>query len=754
MSVDLFQLLPAVYRTRDAQIARSQQLLTAAELAQIAQLQALPQPLPVDQQAELDELIARGSRGPLESLLMLIGEQLEALAYDMDQRYDDQFIETCAPWVIPYIGDLIGYQAITGIAPAVDNQRAAVAETISLRRRKGTVLVMEQLARDVTGWGAHAVEQFQVLADTQYMKHLRHKNLYSPDLRTWKPGVYGDTGFDATAHRVDVRNIALGRGRYSIQNIGVYLWSMIAESVTRSKATEATESGAPPLCYRFHPLGMDVPLFHRALSQGEQITTTAAPENVPDALLRRVLCADMKKGVGAVYYGEGASLALYLGGQLVSPYELRVAELRDKNGDWVQANLPDPNGPYTAVIDPESGRIALASAGDLSATWFYGANANIGGGEYARSTLAIPFLVTDPAFVVPYNGSGLLQDTINHATSLLSVNGAVAVEISGLPATGTFQPISSKYEGSGGMSIALPAGATLELRAAAGSAQTLLLDGPISVSGDADSSVVINGLVIAASDTMKIPATDPALLTVPFLQPVTGALNALATLTLNDATLVPGWSLHIDGTPVNPRTPALAIASPTVAVNGMNSILGGIRSNALATVALTNCIVDATSPKHVAYSASAETDGGAALTLNGCTVVGKVHGSLLTLVTDSIFWASKTTHWSTGLIADRKQQGCVRFSFLPFDAITPPPYHCVTEAIAAPTPYFIAMRYGQPGYLKLMASTDASIRRGAEDGGEMGVYHFLLAPQRESDLQIRLHEYTPVGLEIGFIYQN
>src|ERR1700690_749311 len=100
MSVDLFQLLPAVYRTRDAQIARSRQLLTAAELEQIAQLQALPQPLPVDQQAELNELIARGSRGPLESLLMLIGEQLEALAYDMDQLYDDQFIETCAPWVI------------------------------------------------------------------------------------------------------------------------------------------------------------------------------------------------------------------------------------------------------------------------------------------------------------------------------------------------------------------------------------------------------------------------------------------------------------------------------------------------------------------------------------------------------------------------------------------------------------------------------------------------------------------------------
>ena len=35
MSPDLFQLLPAVYRIRDAQLAQSQTLLTAAELADL-----------------------------------------------------------------------------------------------------------------------------------------------------------------------------------------------------------------------------------------------------------------------------------------------------------------------------------------------------------------------------------------------------------------------------------------------------------------------------------------------------------------------------------------------------------------------------------------------------------------------------------------------------------------------------------------------------------------------------------------------
>ena len=217
---------------------------------------------------------------------------MAVFAEDLDQLYDDQFIETCAHWVIPYIGDLIGYQSVKGIAPAIDNPRSEVAETISLRRRKGTVLVMEQLARDVTAWGAHAVELFQVLGDTQYMNHLRLWNHYAPDLRCWKTGVYIETGFDRTAHKVDVRRIAARRGRYNIQNIGIFLWSLNAYSVTQRPGRDQR---ADPHCLRFSSLGMDIPLFHRAIPQGEEITDPAQPFNVADRLKRRVLCDDLQK---------------------------------------------------------------------------------------------------------------------------------------------------------------------------------------------------------------------------------------------------------------------------------------------------------------------------------------------------------------------------------------------------------------------------------------------------------------------------
>jgi hypothetical protein len=129
---------------------------------------------------------------------------------------------------------------------------------------------------------------------------------------------------------------------------------------------------------------------------------------------------------------------------------------------------------------------------------------------------------------------------------------------------------------------------------------------------------------------------------------------------------------------------------------------------------------------------------------------------LLQLVSDSIFWAGLLAGdtWTTALISDRKQEGCVRFSFLPSGAKTPRRYECIERSIAGPQPIFFALRYGRPGYMKLLASTPDVVRRGADDGGEMGAFHFVLAPLRETDLSVRMQEYLPVGLEFGIIYQN
>ena len=99
---------------RDAQLAQSQSLLTAAEPAELGALAGSAAAAYRRAAGAARSAHRQGRARPLQSLLMVIGEQIAAVAYDLDQLYDDQFIETCAAWVIPYIGDLIGYQSIKG----------------------------------------------------------------------------------------------------------------------------------------------------------------------------------------------------------------------------------------------------------------------------------------------------------------------------------------------------------------------------------------------------------------------------------------------------------------------------------------------------------------------------------------------------------------------------------------------------------------------------------------------------------------
>ena len=67
---ELYNLLPAVYRQRDTELAGK----------------------------------------PLESLISVIAEQVQYLEEDIEKLYNNWFIETCDEWVVPYISDLVGAQ--------------------------------------------------------------------------------------------------------------------------------------------------------------------------------------------------------------------------------------------------------------------------------------------------------------------------------------------------------------------------------------------------------------------------------------------------------------------------------------------------------------------------------------------------------------------------------------------------------------------------------------------------------------------
>ena len=82
------------------------------------------------------DIIGDDGPGPLRELLNRIGVQAAVVRRSIDGLWADQFIETCADWVIPYIGELVAAREVTGLDPR--GQRLDVANTIRWRRRKGT----------------------------------------------------------------------------------------------------------------------------------------------------------------------------------------------------------------------------------------------------------------------------------------------------------------------------------------------------------------------------------------------------------------------------------------------------------------------------------------------------------------------------------------------------------------------------------------------------------------------------------------
>ena len=122
--------------------------------------------------------------GPLQALFAVLESQYGLVQDNVWQLYDDQFIETCAPWVIPYIGQLIGYNTVYTAALTSPDSRAEVANTIGYRRRKGTLVALEQITHDVSGRTTIGVEEFSRLVTTLSLRDVRPRNYATASLRT------------------------------------------------------------------------------------------------------------------------------------------------------------------------------------------------------------------------------------------------------------------------------------------------------------------------------------------------------------------------------------------------------------------------------------------------------------------------------------------------------------------------------------------------------------------------------------------
>ncbi len=705
----------------------------------------------------------------LRALLRVISEQVNVVEADITGLYENWFIETCQDWVVPYIGELIGYTPVQeggenggattarGLArERILIPRREVANTIHYRRRKGTLALLEELAMAVAGWPARAVELYRLLAWTQNINSLHLDRGRTVDVRDGDALDDINGPFDELAHTVDVRDEECGVSPYSsrignIPRVGVYVWRLKAYSVTQTPAYCFEEEG--PNCFLFSVLGNDTQLF-----SNPQLPSPHPPGklNLPTPITRREFAsietseARETAAVGVPsYYGDGKSLEIWTGSprQPVPADQIVPADLTD----WTYRPLPGQ-----VAVDPQLGRIAFPPIQPprqgVWVSYHYGFSADVGGGEYDRA------LAQPSSYTLYLVGE---QETFTHINEALTqwqvdqpLNAVIEITDSGV----YVEPIS----------VSLKSKQTLQIRAANRKRPVIHLPewrmsqpNDLTVTGEPETWFTLDGLLITGRGVQ--------------------VEGNVAGVTIRHSTLVPGWGLHCDCEPLRPTEPSLELVNSPDCISIEHSIIGAIQVNRdevkedPGLIRISDSIVDATSPKRVALGAPESLCAYAVLTIKRSTVFGQVQTHAIELAENSIFMGS--------ILACRRQQGCMRFCYVPPGSRTPRRYECqpdlVENAVRAlfgngnlspqaaqerdamlererlrVEPEFNSTRYGAPTYCQLADACACEIKRGADDESEMGVFHDLYQPQRLANLCTRLDEYTPAGMNAEIIYAS
>ena len=706
---------------------------------------------------------------PLQMLLRIITEQANVLEDDIAQLYENWFIETCQDWVVPYLGDLVGYQPVhqageDGAAGgrSLENvlfPRREVANTIRYRRRKGTLSLLQELAEAVAGWPARVVETDQFGSIVQSVNHLRTQRGRTVDLRDSKAMDAIETPFSSLSSGVSLRPAPPAS---NLAGVTLYAWRLQAYPVTRTSAYCLEEVGDH--CFLFSSTGSDTPLYHQPQASSGQQHADAEAE-LPIPITRRALAQPvpekpLQRMASELFYGEAKSVAIWAGDWAHCDPKLPVPAKKvvpADLSDW--AYRPEPG--YVA-LDPELGRLAFPPGQlppQVSVAYSYGFAANLGGGAYPRKTLQPPG--KSGIYSV---GKGEHFRTIHTAYEAwrLETEQFVTDNPGVKPPRGILEIIDSGvYEER--LHIELGENQTLELRAASGTRPSIFLadwhasqPDALTISGASQSEFILEGMLVSGRGIE-----------------VTGSIESVS---LHHCTLVPGWFLHADRRPRRGGEPSVTFSQTGASLTIDHSIVGPIRVNQNDLEAeplridVRDSILDATHRTNAAISSTENSIAPALLSLRRCTVLGALRTHAIQLAENSIVTGPVTVA--------RRQIGCMRFCYVPENSRTPKRFHCqpdqaesllreakakehlppeeLASLLAAERrrvqPELLSERFGTPDFCRLAGRTAPEILAGAEDESEMGVFHNLFQAQREANLRARLEEYTPAGMNAVIIF--
>lgn len=725
---------------------------------------------------------------PLEAFVKLLAREGRNVEESIENLYENWFIETCDEWVVPYIGDLLGVKGVHEIEDAsVYSRRAYIANTLAYRRRKGTAPVLEQLALDISGWRSKVVEFFQLLSTTQNLNHIRLHNTATPDLRRMNKLDLINTGFDSQSHTIDVRNIETQKGLYNIMNVGIFLWRLESYPMRYCDARLMPGGGGiPDAAYTFSQLGIDTNLFNNPQTE-QDIVHLAEEINVPGLLRRRNLHDELENVRQAIVNGETpeyiyldqdypAVFQLYINGSTipVPMEEITICNL----STWRQPpvtkdyNRYEADGTITvipraivAAVDPVLGRVTFSdpdSIDELAVNYSYGFSGDLGSGPYDRKSslkdleeLEVDWHVGLSKSHVPVQLETIyteLQDAIDDWN-----NGATPKQVGLITIMDNRTYVKDILDT---WNIQINEGQRLFIIAA----DWLIKDDPNNI-----------GLQHRPNGDFNPEDLRPHLLgdievegTTPLGSSSSGSFTMNGLLVEGKVTIENGNinSCQINHCTLVPANGGLVAESQDDILNLSleRTICGKIEVNSEdAILTLNECIIDQEMDISIL-------NNNGQLAIENSTIFGTVDAKSMD-ASNSIFMKI--------LNIERRQFGCVRFSYVVPESRTPRRYRCQPELevqsqikerektgplsnarkqeikdqiLSWLFPVFNSNTYGHHAYAQLGQATPKQITTGGDNGSEMGAFNYLKQPMREANLKIVLEEYLRLGLEAGIIY--
>jgi hypothetical protein len=575
-----------------------------------------------------------------------------------------------------------------------------VAKTIYYRRRKGTLRVLEELISDIAGWEGTVTESFRRLARARHLLD-PHPGPLAGRLSGTLPGGWADLRhmrgakpaggpFGEFYHTPDMRQHRGVDGRYGIPKLLFFLYRL---SVLRVEGvTPRARSGGPG--FTLDPSGRDVPLF-MPRSRPQDVGRVAGQPGGWDAW-RPAREWELPGPMDCHLLAEAKK---HLIPGAVSAEDAPGAAVAA--GLIVAGNL----GGWAAaapgkrmIIDPQRGRLLYLGptpAAGSTVSYHYGFSGEIGAGTYDRrhvEALKPQYSHRSGGPVLGTSGANVAVTQINDSATYGPVHNKLAVRALTLQAANRHRPY-------------------LRLQS-----HWILNTGAYQ-----DSETVLDGVWLGSDGSFGVVLR-----------------GDYERVTVRNCTFDPGGS-DTEGNPIS--AVPLLVEGQVEELVIERSIMGTIRTQAggkVEQLVLRDAILQSVTP---ATAALEMPDG--EVHMARVTVFGEVAVKRL--------WASEAL--ITGKVqVSNTQDGCFRFSAAPSGSRVPRAYE--SHVISDVDHLFTSRCFGQPGYGQLSEAAPLELRRGAENGSELGAFSALLNPIKLDSLRAKVAEYMPFGFIPLFVYET